>query len=132
MAVQRDLSFPGEAEELESILRDYARAFGGLLSKRRGYVLSMGASLATNPNEVKWSARASLDGGTLRIAAAAAAAFPWSRPRVARLVVFMETNLGGGAAAKFSEPASRRPFRAVGPGAGGGCAALASWAAQTC
>ena len=138
--MQREIRFPGSKEELEKIVREYARTFGGLIGRRPNaetITVILGGALASNPNEIRWTLRVALAGETLR-AGAGVPALPWSRRRARRIVEarldqfvdFVETRLRGGAIEKFSDSVSQRPFAPIGPGLPGACIAVASWAAQ--
>jgi hypothetical protein len=133
-----DVEFAGPDEELSKHLREFAAVAGALVGRdpRSGaFVLSFGAFLATNPNDLSFRLRVERAGSGLALRPGAVAA-PWTRRKVARIVTarraqladYLTARLRGTAAEKLSGPELSEPFASYGSTPAAICASFA-WVA---
>ena len=119
------VEFRGADEELEKLLREFARAAWAKLGRDRqgGWILSFGSFLSTNPNDVSFRLRVVREGSGVGFRPSAVVA-PWSRAKTARLVAYragqladyLTGRLRGTAPEKFDPARLREPFAAWGSG----------------
>jgi hypothetical protein len=120
------VEFSGADEELEKLLREFARAAWAKVGRDRrgGWLLTFGSFLSTNPNDVSFRLRVVREGAGVAFRPSAVVA-PWSRAKTARLVAYrvgqlsdyLTARLRGAAPEKFDAARLREPFAAWGSGA---------------
>src|SRR4051812_36076986 len=127
MTEDKALPFAGTDEELEKYLLEFARLVGGLAGRRsapeRGWLLSAGALLSTNPNTLRWSVRIVRTDQGLTLAETVRS-LPWARAKAARIAAFRKGQLAdyltarvrGSGPEKFDPARLREPFAAFGSG----------------
>jgi hypothetical protein len=121
----RSVEFAGTDEELEKLLREFARTVWARLApdRRGGWLLSFGSFLSTNPNDVSFRLRVLREGAGVAFRPSAVVA-PWSRAKTARIVAYragqladyLTSRLRGAGPEKFDAGRLREPFSSWGSG----------------
>jgi hypothetical protein len=136
-ALSREITFSGTAEAVEAALKTLAPELGFSFAPAGDgeWRVSAGDWLATNPNDLRWSARVALEGGALRLEASVRA-FPWSRPRARRIAAHRLGQLADHLAGRLGlaprrdvAPHDRAPFR-IGGDSAAHCLAFAGHVVQ--
>jgi hypothetical protein len=124
MSAMASIEFCGTDEEIEKYLLEFARIVGGWTVRApRGWILSAGATLSTNPNTIPVRLRVVRDGDSLSLHDTPGR-LPWTRAKADRIASFRQGQLAdyltarirGSGPEKFSASRLAAPFAPFGAG----------------